>query len=157
VREDQLLAEARLIIAEHGVMIQGSGGGDGSLPFAYTVGLTAVGHPELMLTGSLGFQTAAVILNGLASRVLRGGARFTAGDVPPEVLVGFDVMMAGPVPAARLPDYPPALAKRLYGAGRVRVLQVVYQDGGHRWPWDDGYNLATRQPIVAPFPAGGVN
>jgi hypothetical protein len=154
---DRLLKEARLIIAEHGVMIQGVGGGDGSLPFAYTVGLTAVGHPELMLVGSLGFKVAAAILNGLAARVLTGGARFTAGDVPPEVLVGFDVMMAGPVPAARLPDYPPAIAKRLYGAARVTVLQVVYQDDGHRWPWDPAYNLATRQPLVAPAPAREVN
>jgi len=61
-----------------GVFIQAVGGGNGP-PFAYTVGLSAVDHPEFILFG-LDHRLAGALLNDLAFSVLRGGMRYSSGD-----------------------------------------------------------------------------
>lgn len=46
--------------------------------FGYTVGLTAVGHPEFMVRG-LNFEDTCQMLNGFAESVLVGNERFGQG------------------------------------------------------------------------------
>ena len=154
----RVVAEAAITIRRKGVEITcvfPGPGDDGGGYFAYTAGLTAQGHPELMLLGPIPPAYAHHTLNDLALRVVIRHQRFAAGDVPPNVLQGYDVMMAGPVTAgqAREAGYPPTMACAVYGDAAVSVLQVVYQDGGHRYPWQGGYDLPA-QPLIAPPPPG---
>lgn len=135
---DKFLAEAEAKIAEYGVIIIGVIDGQ---QFYYTVGLTAIGEPELMLMGNIPHEYARATLNDLASRVVDDGVRFKPGDVPPDVLDGYDVMLCGPVPALMLDKYPPGLAGRIYGVDAVRAYQVVYQDKNHLYPWQEGYDM----------------
>jgi hypothetical protein len=149
---DAVIADVKLKITRYGVAVTYVGGGPGTVPFAYTSGLTDVGEPELMLLGGIAPEYAQSTLNDLAGRVLEGAQRYKPGDVPPDVLAdGYDVMMCGPIPSVILPgDYLPAMAMNIYGADAVRVYQVVYQDKQHRYPWQGGYAMRSQ-----PYLGGG--
>lgn len=136
---DRLVADARRLIGEYGVMVTAVFPGVRTVGFAYTAGLTAAGEPELVLTGGIPPVFAKQTLNDLAFRVLKGGVRFKPGDQPPDVLADdYEVAICGPtVPH---PDYPLAVAEAIYGPV-VRVYQVVYQDRRHLFPWQEGYDM----------------
>lgn len=111
-------------------------------PFAYTVGLTAIGEPEFMVLGGINTEYAYSVLEDLAYRVVKDGVRFKPGDTPSSLLQGgYEAMITGPVPAVMLDKYPPGLAGAIYGREAVRVYQVVYQDKGRLYPWQDGYGM----------------
>lgn len=144
-------ADAWEKIAKYGFVVVGVSGSPETVPFAYTVGLTGIGEPELMLLGQIPVLRAKVVLDNLANRVLRDGQRFRPGDVPPEVLHGgYEVMICGPVPAPAMSEYPPGLAGMLYGQQAVRAYQLVCQDRNHRYPWQTGYDMPSQ-----PYLGGG--
>src|SRR2546423_1074392 len=103
--------------------------------FAYTVGLTAKGLPELVIAG-LDPTIAMALLNDLAGRVYHHAAQFTHGQRIADLLVGYDaVIVAGPA----TDDLRPATAYARYSAEQVRLQQVVWPDQHGRFPWDAGY------------------
>jgi len=76
---DQLNAELKATIRRRGWSIQYVGGGgcaapecpcyeDDGPPFAYTIGLFGLGHPELLIFG-VDQAAAALVLNSVADRV----------------------------------------------------------------------------------------
>ncbi|WP_457098432.1 DUF4262 domain-containing protein [Microbacterium sp. P5_E9] len=68
-QEDRRTVE---IIRQHRVFIQSVLGGPAARPpFAYTVGLFGVGHPEMLLVG-LCHHESGPILNAIADRVMSG-------------------------------------------------------------------------------------
>jgi hypothetical protein len=73
---DQEDAWSREMIRKHGWAIQAvSAEPDERIPsFAYTIGLTELGHPELLAFG-LTQRNAGSLLNGLGNRVRDGGIR----------------------------------------------------------------------------------
>jgi Domain of unknown function (DUF4262) len=100
-------------------------------PWAYTLGLTQHGRPELVLTG-LPLPRATWLLNAVAPYVLD-----TAVPQPGEAVhvEGGPLMEVVRVaePAAHL-----TIAVELYGPG-IRALQLVYADDRGHWPWDAGF------------------
>ncbi len=120
------LAHMRDLIACHGWALQGVER-DGIHPaWAYTVGLTPAGRPELVVTGmSLGRATR--LLNDVASHVLHATAPRPGEQIP---LLGGPLIEIVEVeePAAHL-----VTAVALYGP-RIRALQLVHADDLHRWP-----------------------
>lgn len=148
---EAVAADARAKIGRHGFVVVAVFGSPETVPFAYTVGLTEIGEPELMLLGQIPAQLAKVVLDNLAMRVVRDGQRFRPGDVPPDVLHnGYEVMICGPVPALMVRKYPPGLAGMLYGQQAVSVYQVVCQDRNHRYPWQPDYDMPSQ-----PYLGGG--
>lgn len=158
---DQSYAKMASIIRRHGWAVQfvggpccerpGCGGGDGTGPaFAYTVGLFGLGHPELLVF-SLPPEAATSVLNGFGERVrsgehlipgqlltLSGGHHgFVAEEVPNpgEIVLGANDFYKRP-PHASVP-----------------VLQLSYDDGGGRFPWDAGYPCPEMQPRPGTFRA----
>src|SRR5438445_2793259 len=77
--EDPVLAELHRLIDEHGWAVRhvGAGTEPGQAAFSYTVGLTAMGHPEVIVTG-LPFDHAHTFLNNIGADV-RGGKQFRPG------------------------------------------------------------------------------
>jgi hypothetical protein len=133
------LQSCRETIARHGGMIQGvfptaiSPG----VGFSYTVGLTAAGLPELVISG-LPMDLAGTLLNDAARTSL--GAEIKAGNTIADIAnVSFKVIDA---PKAEI-----NLARRLYGADVVRALQLVWPDDSGHYPGDAGWSLAGRQEI----------
>lgn len=157
---DQAKAHMTEVIRRRGWMIQYVGGecsapdcpgeeADGP-PFAYTVGLFGIGHPELLVFG-LPPHTAAGLLNAFGERIRRGEDlvpgqlitlpgdhhRFVVEEVPNpgEIVFAANDFYQRPDEAS------------------VPVLQLTYDDGGGIFPWDDGYPAPQMQPRPGTFRA----
>lgn len=157
---DQEDARIKSVIRRHGWSIEYIGGGfcsapgcdggdDDGPPFAYTVGLFGMGHPELLVFG-LDPDMTCHLLNDLGDRVrgdeeLIPGHMFTCEDVGLRVI----------------PEDVPNPGEIVFTANRhyqrpsefsVPVLQLSYDDEQKRWPWEDGY-YGPEQPRPGTFQA----
>lgn len=128
----------------------GCDGSDDGPPFAYTVGLFGLGHPELLIFG-VSASDASSVLNGLADRV-KAGENFLTGqlitlDDWPHKVVPEEVPNPGEVvfEANRLYARPPEVS--------VPVLQLSYPDEAGRYPWDAGFSAPGSQPRPGSFAA----
>jgi hypothetical protein len=141
------LNQVNEIITRTGWFLQAVQGDRLRPPWAYTVGLTMAGHPELVATG-LSFHRAADLLNGVAEHVMR--AKASGEQIP---LCGGSLIE---IVKLREPSAHLMMAIELYGR-TVRALQLVHADDrGHR-PWDLGYRGGRRgQPssVPGPWPSG---
>jgi hypothetical protein len=148
---DQEDAWLRETIRRYGWAVQAVYGEGEAPPFAYTVGLTGFGHPELLVFG-MSQLSACGVLNDLGERV-RGGQRLQAG-----MTLGFD-NWPHRVRLLTVADSSPILfaANRAYqlpGSPPVPALQAVWDDKGGRFPWDPGYSVPVHvQPWIDLPPA----
>jgi hypothetical protein len=135
------LNHVRDLLACYGWIVQGVGGNRLRPPWAYTVGLTALGRPELAVTG-LPHTRAARLLNEVASHLLhtdvpRPGEKIPLVDGPLTEIVEVAE------PTAHL-----LIATELYGSG-IRALQLVHADDRGHWPWQVGYRgMRGGQPVL---------
>ena len=114
------------LVHQNGWAVQGV---SGRQSFAYTVGLTDCGLPELVITG-MDDEAAATVLNAVARRVLRA-----------DLEVGARVDLAGlvlEVVRVQRPELHLLTATALYGDD-VRGLQLVWPDDRGRYPWQVGH------------------
>jgi hypothetical protein len=108
---------------------------------AYTIGLTAAGLPELVLTG-MSANRAQALLNDIAAHVRHGGALAPGGQHGPEGGPLIEVVELTE-PTAHL-----FVAVELYGKG-IRAQQLVHADDRGHWPWDVGYRgVRGGQPVL---------
>jgi uncharacterized protein DUF4262 len=151
---DQEDAHVARTIRSSGWMIQYVGGGscsapgcdcgqDEGPPFAYTVGLFGMGHPELLITG-VSPGTAAMVLNTLGERIRSGedvvpGQLITSENWPRRVIAE-EVPNPGEIVFAANRHYrrPPEHS--------VPVLQLSYDDEAGRFPWEPGFAEPQLQP-----------
>jgi hypothetical protein len=142
------LAHLRELLQRHCWIVQGVQRERHRPPYAYTVGLTAHGQPELVVTG-LPYDRAAGLLNSVAEHVLHADAP-RAGEVVP--------LRGGPVieivrvaePSVHLP-----VAAAINGRG-FAALQLVYADDRGHWPWDAGFRGGRGgQPVLGARDASG--
>ncbi len=119
-------------------------------PFAYTVGLFGLRHPELLIVG-VPPTTAVGVLNDLGGRILAG-----ATLLPGELLT-FDEW-----PHRIIPETVPNPGEIVFESNRfydrsddhsVPVLQLSYDDTEGRFPWEDGYAAPRLQPRPGTFRA----
>ena len=131
------------LVRRNGWAVQGVGGRQ---PFAYTVGLSVCGLPELVVTG-LPDARAARLLNEVARRGLHD-----------ELFSGQRVPTSGPhvhVLAVARPHDHLLTATALYGKA-VRALQLVWPDDQGRYPWQAGaQSQPSGQRLFGPIPAVG--
>lgn len=123
------------IIREHGCFIQAVSGEKRLPPFAYTVGLFGLGHPELIVFG-LDLESAGFTLNWFFDRV-RSGDDLTPGEIvrPPGSQTRF-LVEEFPDPGAAL-----YAANRHYQRPReasVPAYQLTWDVAGE-FPWEAGY------------------
>jgi hypothetical protein len=125
------LAHLRELLQRHCWIVQGVQRERNRAPYAYTVGLSAHGRPELVVTG-LPYDRAVDLLNAVAEHALHADAP-AAGEVIP--------LRGGPVieivqvaePSVHLP-----VAAAINGRG-FTALQLVYADDRGHWPWGAGF------------------
>jgi hypothetical protein len=137
------------LIDKCGWMIQGVFGTeqDPGPSYAYTVGLTAHGFPELAVAG-LPPQVMQTLLNDVAKRVFDLNRRYTHGEVLDDVLGGGYKVMVVDGPASRDTIWP-GTANALFGEEGVTLQQLVWPDDQHRYPWDENYSLPVdAQPVI---------
>jgi hypothetical protein len=145
--DQQVLNDLLGLIREHGWAVRhvGAGPADDAAAFSYTVGLTALGHPEVVVTG-LPFEHAHTFLNNIGHDV-RSGQRFEPGSTTGEL-----TEPAAPVVFLAVEDTSGLTAvEQVYG--RVQAVQMVWPDSTGRLPWEDGYrNPPKAQPLLGPRP-----
>ncbi len=119
-------------------------------PFAYTIGLFGLSHPELLIVG-VSQGTAAAVLNNLGERI-RAGETILPGQ-----LIEFDEW-----PRRIIPEPVPNPGEIVLGANRyyqrppeasVPVLQLSYDDTSGRFPWEQDYAAPETQPRPGSFTA----
>ena len=116
------------------------------IPFSYTVGLTALQRPELLLAG-LTADVAHVLLNQMAGRVHHTAQQFADDQLISDLLTGYDAVIIDGDLTGQLR---PSVALARYDDTRVRLQQIVWPDVRGRFPWDPGYGYAQqRQPLIA--------
>ncbi|MBG0563239.1 DUF4262 domain-containing protein [Actinoplanes aureus] len=122
-----------------------------TVPFAYTVGLTGFGFPELAITG-LDPEAGHQILNELACRLCDDGLRLSHGQRISDLLADQEVVI---VAGEATEEVFPGAALARYGDERVHLRQIVWPDLDNRYPWQRGYeSLLYPQPTIgAPAPA----
>jgi Domain of unknown function (DUF4262) len=139
---DDFLNYLRTLVIQHGWAVQGVERDRMHPPWAYTVGLTPHGLPELVVTG-LPIPKATRLLNDVATHVMHASA--------PDPGVQVRLRGGGPlieIVRVAVPDAHLYAAIDLYGA-RVRALQIVHADGRGHWPWDRGYRgVRGGQPVL---------
>jgi hypothetical protein len=133
----------RDMIACYGWGVQGVERAGPHPPWAYTVGLTLVGDPELVITG-MSVRRAARMLNEQAAHMLHASAP-PLGE-PVELACGtIGQMVEVTEPTAHLD-----VAVELFGS-QIQALQVVHADDRGRWPWERGYRgVYGGQPVLGP-------
>ncbi|MGW4486394.1 DUF4262 domain-containing protein [Amycolatopsis sp. NPDC004368] len=125
------LAEIIDRIEEFGWCVQGVLGTGSRPPWAYTVGLTAHGLPELVVTG-LPPHPAVLVLSALADR------SFASGPPHPGEVFSLRGLPSIEVVALTSPATHLSIAASLYGSD-VRALQLVHADEAGRFPWSPSY------------------
>ena len=158
---DQEDARIKSVIRRHGWAIEYIGGGccsvpgcdggeDEGPPFAYTVGLFGLGHPELLVFG-LDPETACSLLNDVGDRI-RDDETLLPGQLLTFDEWGHQV----------IPEEVPNPGEIVFSANRfyqrpaefsVPVLQMSYDDFEGRFPWDEGYSNPEMQPRPGTFRA----
>lgn len=111
-------------------------------PFAYTVGLTLIGRPELVMTG-MPARRVHPLLNDRAATLRRDG--------PPSPGERFSIAGGPTVEVVELavPDAHLDTAVALFGADTVRALQLAWADDRGRWPWERGHRAGRGgQPVL---------
>ncbi|ORI20632.1 hypothetical protein BJI47_11065 [Rhodococcus sp. 1168] len=109
--------------------------------FCYTVGLTALGHPELIVTGRSPGESAAA-LNTLARRVILGGRAFEPGME--SAAAGFDFHFVD----VTYCDEWLLMASEVYPSDRIRAVQAVWRDSQGDLPWEGDVSSTIVQPIL---------
>lgn len=160
---DQEDAHIGAIVRRHGWFIQYVSGDAGctapgcdgtddqdSVPFAYTVGLFGMNHPELLILG-VPQETASGVLNDLGAQI-RAGRNLVPGE-----MVTFKAW-----PHRIIPEEVPQPGLIVFSANRfyqrpaeysVPVLQLSYDDTSSRFPWEPGYAAPQMQPRPGRFSA----
>lgn len=135
------LAYVRGMLAEHPWVVIGVERDGLRPPYSYTVGLTELDRPELLITG-LSKARAADVLIAVAEKVLGPGAP-TAGT-----RLRLPGRRPGEVVHVAEPGIHLEVAAELFGE-RLTALQLVYADLRGRWPWDKDFrNGRGGQPVL---------
>lgn len=126
------------------------GGDDDGPPFAYTVGLFGLGHPELLAFGLDPAMTAG-LFNTLGERIRDDDALI------PGQMITFEEWSHRVIP-----EEVPNPGEIVFSANRfyqrpaefsVPVLQLSYDDLNGRFPWEEGYSDPEMQPRPGTFQA----
>jgi hypothetical protein len=143
------LARMAGLVEEYGWATQSVAGDRVHPPWAYTVGLTLRGQPELVVTG-VRAPEAGDLLNEFAEGVVHHDEVLSPGEVL-RCPHGTEMEVVElPHPDAHL-----VTAVALFPGVRLRALQIVWSDDRGHWPWDVGFRgNRGGQPVLGPRASG---
>lgn len=127
-------------IESDGLWIQAVHGDEPETTYGYTVGLSEIGQPELVVTG-MGCPSVCNVLEMIAHPVLEHGLRLQAGMV-----LDLGAPLAGLIEVAR-PGWWLAIAREL-SQQPVTALQVALSDEELRLPVTPRYDETLVQPLL---------
>lgn len=110
-----------------------------SVPYVYTVGLTSLGLPELVLAMGADIKMLSTFLNYIVEK-LRLSPEATVIDCD-----GHDIMLMPMLDEH--PDYPLSFVHRVYG-NRMATCQVLVSDDNGLYPTDGDYDQEIVHPVL---------
>lgn len=116
-------------------------------PFSYSVGFIEKGHPEVIIYG-LPPTITHDLIGCIYDNITEKEKWYTDGDEGTEIVQDPYKVKFKQVPGDGRPAY---IAKRLYG-GSVPLLQMVWPDANHNFPWDEDWDDLDPQPVLADEP-----
>jgi hypothetical protein len=142
---EQVRRDLQRVIDRFGWAVLHGGGNPGDPRYSSTVGLTALGHPEVIVVG-LPFEAGEKYLN-LVGEAVRAGARFAPGAATTALTDA-----RSPVVFLQVEDDPrTTVAEQFYGS--IEVLQLVWPDSTGKLPWEEGHrNPPSAQPLLGTPP-----
>ena len=141
-------AQMRADIATYGWHVIKVPEDDEGPAFAFTIGLfKRFEHPELLIFG-LPLETMHQMLN-TAGEAVRAGQAYTAGQSTDDILQGYSCTFRA-VPRNHYEAYLGS-ARWYYESDEFPVLQLIWPDREHRYPWEAPVDAWIRwaQPVLA--------
>ncbi len=145
---DQMKAMIREKIAKHGWMVTGvfPRQGEDGVPFAYTIGLTDAGLPELIMSGPFDPETLQNFLNMAGDRHVT-----QEGEIKPGDMLDYLANVPFKVIAATTGEHVQQ-ALNFYGdpenwLGVVKLLQILWPDRDGNFPGDPGWTSDAAQEL----------
>lgn len=142
-RMQQFYAKVRAMVREHGWIVQGvmptAADPPGTIPFAYTIGLTDAGLPELIISWPGQPGMARDLLNNAAG-----------GHLKDEIQHGQILDYVANIPSRAIAADPhKAEIQQAYNyvndpdrvRDKIRLIQILWPDANGRFPDEDGYNF----------------
>lgn len=141
-RVDAVTEDIKKKIDEFGFTIIGVFPADGqsnAVPYVYTVGLTSLGLPELVLAMGADIRMLSTFLNYIVEKF----------RLSPEAVVidcdGHDIMLMPML--NEHPDYPLSFVDRVYGSP-MAMCQVLVSDDNGLYPTDEGFDPEVVHPVL---------
>lgn len=143
--DEAQLEQTKQLIDRFGWAVRKVGGNrPGDRRVSYTVGLTAMGHPEVVITG-MPFEGSHAFLNYIGDLV-REGRRFQPGTMTHDLT---DVNTVGFITVTETDEL--SAVEELYGS--VDALQMIWTDTFGKYPWEPGFrNPPGTQEILGDLP-----
>ncbi len=144
-RLDAHTADIRDRIAELGFVVQSViGTRPGQIHFAYTIGLTEQGRPELVCLGPTA-EGCALLVDDVAHQDTSGDEVTRVGS---DGVSSFTLQLRPVV--ADDSAYPLGMATRIYGHGRVTAKQILWPNDHGAYPGEPGWDDAPHgaQPLL---------
>ena len=160
-------------MAENGFAIIGVF--DAEPPFAYTIGLTAKGFPELIIVANFNPQEFNGIMNSVGHKFIEA-ATATKAAVDGTTPIDYETLpvmieirknnapVSVPVGLKKIRKefHEMLLGQALARYGEVECIQVVIPDANGKLPWDDGFDThwsyhAMQIPLYQPMIVGDGN
>lgn len=133
-------------IERHGWHLIGIDDDDDLPAYVFSVGIAhTLEQPELCIFGLNDTQTMAQIINAIGE-LMRSGETFDDWFESDEVLDGYSCMFRAVDPELYREYFGYALW--FHEGPNFPMLQCVWPDRDHRYPWDDGFQ-AQSQPVLA--------
>lgn len=133
-------------VAEYGWMAQGVIANENQPGWLYTIGLAAVGHPEIIIVG-LPPKVAHSLLAQMADEILSNQKRFEPGPEYSGYLAdGFKVTFLDVADVGEGDWF--NIAHSYYGDHDFEALQMVWPDKEGHFPWDPQYDVRYHQCLV---------
>jgi hypothetical protein len=136
-------------VIEHNCHVVGIPAGEHGPRYSFSIGLfLRFEHPEFVILG-IDHNAAATAINDLCA-LIAAGRRFKIGDFSEELFTGYRVAFV----EVHHSFYAYYLGTAIWFyrclAYRFPVLQVVWPDKQHKFPWEPGYEARYRplQPIL---------
>lgn len=144
--ENQFILKIIRDIRDYGCSTIGVGGNP---PWTYSVGMTIMNHPDIVVAG-IHPDAGNEIINGICDRV-KEGERFSAGSIAEKVIKKYPVVFKAVDPA----NY-----DEFFGIGRdvtdlivsnfperkdTGILQMVWPDKDGKFQWEEGFDETYRQ------------
>lgn len=147
MNEQEYFFKLRELIKIHGFTLIGVFDDVGNDPsFVYSIGLTEMGWPELLLIGDINPMFLEIIMTEVVDHFRKVGS-VVPGDIGGIITGGYDLRVIEVDSAVAGAKYG-CQVKNFYPGRDIKFMQVLWPDKAGVFPNEEGYDNERPQPVV---------